>query len=257
MCFFCSNQLTQKAAFEFNARSVKQKQPMKKTPLRILIVCTAALLLASCALVTENLATPERIAKMPEPFKSMVIQLRNEQKAVEARFTQGTKTMIKAYLTIAEAVGMKTEAAVLKAQYDKLKAGSSMSDARKAMSQSKAAINAVRDKLSKSKGVKVASASKFSQGVQIKNQAYMVQLTLATDASIKAANAVQKFKGAGPLEMAILTSQLDPLFFIVRDVPKFLAQERAFNEICITYAKEQKISLPPMDLPAPKLQASY
>ncbi len=208
-------------------------------------------------MVTENLATPERIAKLPEPIKSMVIQLRNEQKQVEARYTQGTKTMLKAYQTIAEAIGLKKEAAVLKAQADALKAGSSMSDARKAMSQSKGAINAVRDKISKSSGVKVVSASKFSQGVQIKNQAYLVQLTLATDASLKAANAIKKAKGAGPLEMAILTSQLDPLFFIVRDVPRFLAQERAFNEACKNYAKEQKISLPPMNLPAPKLQMSF
>jgi hypothetical protein len=230
---------------------------MKKTPLIALSAAASMFFLASCAMVTENLATPERIAKLPEPIKSMVIQLRNEQKQVEARYTQGTKTMLKAYQTIAEAIGLKKEAAVLKAQADALKAGSSMSDARKAMSQSKGAINAVRDKISKSSGVKVVSASKFSQGVQIKNQAYLVQLTLATDASLKAANAIKKAKGAGPLEMAILTSQLDPLFFIVRDVPRFLAQERAFNEACKNYAKEQKISLPPMNLPAPKLQMSF
>ena len=255
--FFCSNQLTQKAAFEFNARSVKQKQPMKKTPLRLLIVSSAALLLASCALVSENLATPERIAKLPEPIKSMVIQLRNEQKAVEARYTQGTKTMLRAYSTIADAIGMKKQAAILMAESNALKAGSSLSDARKAMSRSAGIIKEVRNKVASSKGVTVASKSKFVEGVQIKNQAYMVQLTLATDASLKAYNAVQKAKGAGPLEMAILTSQLDPLFFIVRDVPKFLAQERAFNDICKDYAKEQKISLPPANLPTPKLSMNF
>jgi hypothetical protein len=213
--------------------------------------------LASCAMVSEKLATQENVAKLPEPLKSMVIQLRNEQKAVEAQYTQGTKTMLKAYSTIASAIGMKKEAAVLQAEASALKAGSSMSDARKALSRSKGAIAAVRDKVSKSKGVKVASAAQFAQGVQIKNQAYMIQLALATDASLKAANAIQKAKGANPFEIAILTSQLDPLFFIARDVPKFLAQERAFNEACKEYAKEQKISLPPMNLPTPKLQMNF
>ena len=245
------------AAFDLNARSVKQKQPMKKTPLRLLIVCTASLFLASCGVVSEKVLTPERIAKIPEPFKSVVIQIRKEQKAVEARYTQGTKTMLRAYSTIAGAIGMKEEAANLMVESMALNAGSSLSDARKAMSRSAGIIKEVRNKVASSKGVTVASKSKFVEGVQIKNQAYMVQLTLATDASLKAYNAVQKAKGAGPLEMAILTSQLDPLFFIARDVPKFLAQERAFNDICKDYAKEQKISLPPANLPTPKLSMNF
>lgn len=213
--------------------------------------------LASCAMVTEKIATKENIAKMPEPIKSLVLQLRADQKAVEAKYTQGTKTMLRAYSLIGSAIGMKKEAAILQAEADSLKAGSSMSDARKALSRSKGAISAVRDKISKSKGVKVASAAQFAQGVQVKNQAYIIQLTLATDASLKAANAIKQAKGAGPIEMAVLTTQLDPLFFIVRDVPRFLAQERAFNEACKNYAKEQKISLPPMNLPTPKLQMNF
>lgn len=222
-----------------------------------LIILGSTALLASCAMVSEKIATKENIAKLPEPIKSMVLQLRAEQKAVEAKYTQGTKTMLRAYSIIAEAIGMKTEAAILQAEANALKVGSSMGEARKALSRSKGAISAVRDKISKSKGVKVASASKFAQGVQVKNQAYIIQLALATDASLTAANAIQKAKGAGPLEMAILTTQLDPLFFIVRDVPNFLAQERKFNEACQNYAKEQKISLPPMNLPTPKLQMNF
>ena len=255
--FFCSNQLTQKAAFEFNARSVKQKQPMKKTPLRLLIVSSAALLLASCAMVTEIALPPERIAKLPEPIKSIVIQLRKEQKAIEARYTQGTKTMLKAYATIGEAIGMKKQAGILFEESKSLGEGSSMNDARKAMSRSAGVIKEIRNAVANSKGVTAASKSKFVEGVQIKNQAYMVQFTLATDASLKAYNAFQKAKGAGPVEMAILSSQLDPLFFIVRNVPKFLSQERAFNDICKDYAKEQKISLPPANLPTPKLSMNF
>jgi hypothetical protein len=208
-------------------------------------------------MVTEKLATEKNVEKLPEPLKSMVIQLKKDQKALEARYTQGTKTMLKAYSLIAEAVGMKKEAAILQAEANSLQAGSSMSQARKAMSRSKGVIAAVRNKVASSKGVKAASASKFVQGVQTKNQAYMVQVVLATDAGLKAANAIQKAKGAGPMEMVVLTTQLDPLFFIARDVPNFLAQERKFNEICKEYAKEQKISLPPANLATPKLNMNF
>ena len=245
------------AAFDLNARSVKQKQPMKKTPLRLLIVSSAALLLASCALVTENLATEKNIAKLPEPIKGLVIQLKKDQAAVAARYTQGTKTMLKAYATIGEAIGMKKQAGILFEESKALGEGSSMNDARKAMSRSAGVIKEIRNAVANSKGVTAASKSKFVEGVQIKNQAYMVQLTLATDASLKAANAIQKAKGAGPLEMAILTTQLDPLFFIVRDVPKFLSAERTFNEQCKEFAKVQKISLPPVNLPTPKLSMDF
>jgi hypothetical protein len=226
---------------------------MKKTLLSLLLAGTTALLLSSCAAVTEKLATKENIEKLPEPFKSLVIQLKKDQEAIAARYTQGTKTMLKAYSTIAEAVGMKTQAATLRAEADALNAGSSLSDARKAMNRSASIIKAVRDKVASSKGVTAASKEKFTQGVQIKNQAYLVQVTLTTDASLKAANAVKAAKGASPMQMAILTTQLDPLYFIIRDVPKFLAEERKFNDICKEYAKEQKISIPTAPLPTPKL----
>ena len=55
-------------------------------------------------------------------------------------------------------------------------------------------------------------------------------------------------KEAGPLEKAILTTQMDSFLIIMKELPelnKFLTQEKAFHEVCKNYAKEQGISLPP------------
>ena len=227
---------------------------MKKTTLRLLFACSAPLLLASCALVTGSLVTPERIANLPEPMGSEMLQLKNDQAAalaaVAAPYAQGSKLMLKAYSTLADAVGMKKQAAALMAESDALHAGSSIGEARNAMSRSVENIQEVRNQISSAKGVPAVSKSKFVEGVQLRNQAYLVYVNLIIDA-VKKANmatkAAKEAKEAGPLELAILTTQTDPLFFIMKELPelnKFLTQEKAFHEVCKNYAKEQGISLP-------------
>jgi hypothetical protein len=225
---------------------------MKKTTLRLLFACSAPLLLSSCALVIESLATEQNIANLPEPMGSEMLQLKNDQAAslaaVAVPYAQGSKLMLKAYSTIADAVGMKKQAAALMAESHALHAGSSIGEARVAMSRSAENIQEVRNQISSAKGVPAISKSKFVEGVQLKNQAYLVYMNLILDAAMKANKATKAAKEAGPLEKAILTTQMDPLFFIVKELPelpKFLSQERAFNGICKDYAKEQGISLPP------------
>ena len=227
---------------------------MKKTTLRLLFACSAPLLLSSCALVTGSLATEKNIANLPEPMRSQVLQLKNDQAAalaaVAAPYAQGSKLMLKAYSTLADAVGMKKQAAALMAESDALHAGSSIGEARNAMSRSVENIQEVRNQISSAKGVPAVSKSKFVEGVQLRNQAYLVYVNLIIDA-VKKANmatkAAKEAKEAGPLELAILTTQMDPLFFIMKELPelnKFLTQEKAFHEVCKNYAKEQGISLP-------------
>ena len=224
---------------------------MKKTSLRLIIACSAPLLLASCALVTGSLATEQNIANLPEPMRSQVLQLKNDQAAalaaVAAPYAQGSKLMLKAYSTLADAVGMKKQAAALMAESDALHAGSSIGEARNAMSRSVENIQEVRNQISSAKGVPAVSKSKFVEGVQLRNQAYLVYVNLIIDAVKKANMATKAAKEAGPLEKAILTTQMDPLFFIMKELPelnKFLTQEKAFHEVCKNYAKEQGISLP-------------
>jgi hypothetical protein len=72
-------------------------------------------------------------------------------------------------------------------------------------------------------------------------------MNLILDAAMKANMATKAAKEADPLEKVILTTQMDPLFFIMKELPelnKFLTQEKAFHEVCKNYAKEQGISLP-------------
>ena len=224
---------------------------MKKTSLRLLFACSAPLLLASCALVTGSLATEKNIANLPESMRSQVLQLKNDQAAalaaVAAPYAQGSKLMLKAYSTLADAVGMKKQAAALMAESDALHAGSSIGEARNAMSRSVENIQEVRNQISSAKGVPAVSKSKFVEGVQLRNQAYLVYVNLIIDAVKKANMATKAAKEADPLEKAILTTQMDPLFFIMKELPelnKFLTQEKAFHEVCKNYAKEQGISLP-------------
>ena len=224
---------------------------MKKTSLRLIIACSAPLLLASCALVTGSLATEKNIANLPESMRSQVLQLKNDQAAalaaVAAPYAQGSKLMLKAYSTLADAVGMKKQAAALMAESDALHAGSSIGEARNAMSRSVENIQEVRNQISSAKGVPAVSKSKFVEGVQLRNQAYLVYVNLIIDAVKKANMATKAAKAADPLEKAILTTQMDPLFFIMKELPelnKFLTQEKAFHEVCKNYAKEQGISLP-------------
>ena len=224
---------------------------MKKTSLRLLFACSAPLLLASCALITESLVTEKNIANLPESMRSQVLQLKNDQAAalaaVAAPYAQGSKLMLKAYSTLADAVGMKKQAAALMAESDALHAGSSIGEARNAMSRSVENIQEVRNQISSAKGVPAVSKSKFVEGVQLRNQAYLVYVNLIIDAVKKANMATNAAKAADPLEKAILTTQMDPLFFIMKELPelnKFLTQEKAFHEVCKNYAKEQGISLP-------------
>ena len=224
---------------------------MKKTTLRLLFACSAPLLLTSCALITGSLATEKNIANLPESMRSQVLQLKNDQAAalaaVAAPYAQGSKLMLKAYSTLADAVGMKKQAAALMAESDALHAGSSIGEARNAMSRSVENIQEVRNQISSAKGVPAVSKSKFVEGVQLRNQAYLVYVNLIIDVVKKANMATKAAKEAGPLEKAILTTQMDPLFFIMKELPelnKFLTQEKAFHEVCKNYAKEQGISLP-------------
>jgi len=228
---------------------------MKKTTLRLLFACSAPLVLSSCALVSESLLTEQNIANLPEPMRSQVLQLKNDQAAslaaVAVPYAQGSKLMLKAYSTIADAVGMKKQAAALMAESDALHAGSSIGEARMAMSRSVENIDEVRNQISSAKGVPAVSKSKFVEGVQLKNQAYLVYMNLILDAAMKANMATKAAKEAGPLEKAILTTQMDSFLIIMKELPelnKFLAQEGAFNGVCKDYAKEQDISLPPIPI---------
>jgi len=227
---------------------------MKKNILISSILAAAALvLLPACAMITQNLATPERVAKLPEPLRGQIQALVEKQAVLGHQFAAGTRKMIQAYATIAEAIDMKIVAAKLRAEAAALNAGSSLDDSRKALSRSAPLMKEVRSKIGESKGVTLQSKEKFAEGHRIKSEAYGIEVQLAEKASVEAALGVKAMKKASPMEKVMLTATLDPLFFFVKDVPRFLAEERNFEEICQKFAKDYSVSIPRQSLPTPKL----
>jgi hypothetical protein len=223
---------------------------MKKYLIRNLMICGVAMSLGACAAVM----TPERVAKLPAPIRAALEPMMARQAAIARKFTSGTKKMLEGYSLVAEAIGLKKEAATLRAEAAALNAGSTLSDTRKALSRTDGLVKEVRNHMAKSKGVTVASKERFIEGVRAKNEAYAIEVALAAEASIEAVRGIQLIAKASPLDKILLTATLDPLFFLARDVPRFLDSERKFEAICQEYAKEQKIVIPKANLETPKLQ---
>ena len=225
---------------------------MKKFFLIALLVPVTAVIFSSCAAVTGKLATPERIAQLPEPLRSQLKEMIRQQNAMAARFTSGTKKMLDAYGIIADAIGLKDVAAKLRAESQALKAGSSLADTRKAISRSDGLMKEVRSKMSSSNNVTAVSKEKFNQGVRTKNEAYMIEHQIGIEAGVQAIQGIAAMAKASPLDKVMLTATLDPLFFFARDIPRFQEQERKFDEICKEYAKNRNIQIPTQTLPTPK-----
>jgi hypothetical protein len=225
---------------------------MRKILLVAFLVPVTAVVFSSCAAVAGKMATPERVAQLPEPIRSQVQELVRQQKAMEVRYTSGTRKMLEAYYIIADAIGLKKEAMVFKAEADALKAGSSLKQAQKAVEHTASAMKAVRAKIGSSDAKSEFSKEKFVSGVRAKNEAYMIEYQIGIDAGVQAAKGIAAMKSASPMDKVMLTATLDPLFFFARDIPKFQAQEREFDESCKKYAQVKGITLPPANLPTPK-----
>ncbi len=169
-----------------------------------------------------------------------------------ARYTSGSKKMIDAYGTIADAIGLKDVAAKLRAESQALNAGSSLEETKKVVSRSEGLMKQVRSKMSASKNVTEVSKEKFASGVRTKNEAYMIEYQIGLDAGVQAAKGISAMSKASPMDKVVLTAALDPLFFFARDIPKFQAEERKFDGIVKEYAKSRNISIPAQSLPTPK-----
>lgn len=229
---------------------------MKKL-LSITLTGVTALFLSACAAVTNSQAGKNTIAKLPEPLKSQFQAISRQQEELGKQYTAGTRKMLEAYALIADSVGLKVQAAKLRAESQALNSGSSLEDSRKAFSKSSSIIKEVQSKISKSNGVTVASKETFTAGVRAKNEAYITEATLAANASIVAAKGIQAIKSASMMEKAVLTTSLDPLFYFSKDIPRFLAQEREFDTACQKYALDYQIKLPKVSLPTPKINVAF
>jgi hypothetical protein len=221
---------------------------MKKYIILGLLAPIAGLFMASCAAVVNK----ESVKKLPAPLQALLKPVLDQQAVIEHKFTSGTRKMLEGYAAIADAIGLKKESVELKKEAAALNANSTFTETRKAFGRTEGLRGAVQKKLGDSKGVELVSKQRFADGVRMKNDAYVIEVAMVTEATIQAVRAIQAFKKASPIEKVILTTALDPLFFSLKDMPRFLEQERKFEEACQAYAKVKGFSLPKVALATPK-----
>jgi hypothetical protein len=215
----------------------------------------AALTLASCAVVTNMI--PED--KLPGPLKAVVVDLKKQQAIVEKKYTSATTLMIDAYGDLAESVGLKKQAAQLKGEANALRAGSGgLEEARKAIKRTDALRAEVMKAVAAADGKTIQSQSALQSGFRKRNESYQLRNRLLGDALLQIAEATRRFEKAAPMEKALLTTRLDPFYFMVRDHKRFKQAEQQFETNLAETRKRVPIpQLPKVVEPTPKLGLQF
>ena len=222
---------------------------------RVLIFIATSMLVASCAMVTSMI--PED--KLPAPLKSALVALKAKQAKVEKQYTAATAVMIDAYGDLAECVGLKKQAAALKGEANALKASSAGADeARKAVKRTESLREEVAAALVRADSKTLLSREALTSGFNKRNQAYQLRAKLFVDASLNIADAISKFKSASNMEKAMLTTRLDPMYFMIRDYKQFKKAEDDFETNLAETRKRIPIpQLPRVAAPSAKLNMSF
>lgn len=226
---------------------------MKKR--KLFTLCFATLSITSCAVITNII--PED--KLPGPLKAVVVGLKKQQALVEKKYTAATTMMIDAYGDLAESVGLKKQAAQLKGEANALKAGSAgMEEARKAVKRTEALRAEVMKAVAAADGKTIQSQSALKSGFSKRNESYQMRNRLLGDALFQIAEATLKFKSASPVEKALLTTRLDPFYYMVRDHKRFKQAEQQFETNLVETRKRVPIpQLPKVVEPTPKLGLEF
>lgn len=232
---------------------------MKKTTKKILsgiFGLTATLSLNSC---TVGGFTDEASAqKLPEPVKSMLVDLMREEKRMMERCAQGSSALSAATALIAEGCGFEKEAQVLRSHAAAYSKTSSAEDNKKHIIAGSKAVAAVNKKLSASRNVTLVSKKKFEQGYRQKIQAEQMLNQVAMreipNALLKAAEVAKYAKGnkagiqSNPLQAVqvgmALNYSLLPIRFVANDYKKFSEVREEFEEQCQQIGKTYNIRLP-------------
>lgn len=224
---------------------MSNKTSVKK--LGALCCAVSSLVLSSCSMVSS--AIP--VDSLPQPLKGKMLQIKEEQQVVQKHYTQGSAKMSEAYGTIAEACGQEKLAAKLKSNAKAISQSSS-SESRKQVSRGESLKKEVRKVMNKSSATTVKSKALFAKGLRQKDDAYLTLYKLSANASIKAYKAAKLIKDAAPLQKVMLTASFDPVFFVARDIPKTLKNEKQFNANLKEKGKKYKFPTPKRNLPTPK-----
>lgn len=224
-----------------------------KPILTLAIATTTAVVFSSCAAITGSQAGQRVITSLPEPLKGQFQEITRQQALLGEQYTAGTRKLLEAYAMIGDAIGLKKQSGLLREQANLLSKGSSFDDSRKAFSRSQSLIAEVQKAMGSSEAVTLQSKQAFVSGVRTKNEAYLIEVNLAMNASIQTAKGIQAMKSASLIEKAALTTTLDPLFYLSKDLPRFLESERQFEKVCQEFAAKNHTSIPKTPLPTPKL----
>lgn len=198
------------------------------------------------------------VKKLPEPVKTMMVDLIKEENQTMQRCAQGSSELTAASAIIAEGCGLEKEAQVLRSHAAALGKTSSADDKRKYVIKGTNLISDVNAKLAASKNVTVVSKQKFEQGYKQKVQAEKTlnqvamreipnSLSKAAGIAIYVKNNQQSIK-SNPLQMAqvLLAANysLLPIRFVANDYRKFGKEREKFEEQCQLIGKNYNIRLP-------------
>ncbi len=216
---------------------------------KLLIVSIIPAAATSCMMLTG--AMP--IEKLPEPIRSEMVQLRKDQEVMIKHFSAGSIKMNEAYYSILTGCGMEKEAQQLKVNTDELKQASSSSEQTKLIKRGEDLRSEGRSKMAKSKNCDLASKELFLKGFRQKDEAYMDLTKVSAEAGIQALVAAKTFKQTkNPLQKAACLAGVDPLIYVMKDIPVMMDNERKFNVQTPEIGKKYSCPIASSNLPTPK-----
>lgn len=214
------------------------------------------LVLNSCTVgsITSN----STVQKMPEPARSMMMDLQRSEVAMYERCSAGSAKLVFATAKIAEGCGLEKESQKMRAHALSQVKTSSSEDHRKFVIKGTNLINDFNKKLASSASTKLVSETKFRQGYQEKIVAEKVLNQVAVKeipeallksgaliAHCKKNKEVLKSNPIAALQMVVaINYSLLPIRFVASDFKEFRNQSERFDQQCQQIGKKYKFALP-------------
>jgi hypothetical protein len=223
---------------------MKQYILLKTSTINICKIALAAIIPAaatSCMMLTS--AIP--VEKLPEPFKSQIVQVKIKQEIMGKHFSGASIKMNDAYISIFKGCGMEKEAQQLKVNNIALQQASSSSERNKLIKRGNALIAEGQTLLIKSNNQVLASKKMFMNGYRQKDEAYMDYLSLLDEASKQMEDTRRMYEGRqDPMAAMAMIASLDPVIVLVKDIVPLVKNQRKFNEQTALIGKKYSCPLP-------------
>ena len=160
------------------------------------------------------------VDKLPEPARSMIIEAREDRKALLKQYAVGSATMLEAQAVIVRALGHEELALKLTSKAAEMKQGSS-DDSEAIIEMSGSLIAEVETKLAKSKHKGKLAQSDYDKHLRLSNSARKLQYNLLLTRAIpEMAVLVKASKDASTIEKAALVAEGDRFLTVINDFKK-------------------------------------